>query len=74
MRDVAWVATKTPTSGSAQVWIDGVLVSTINLRSSATTYRQLVFQRHFTSLATHTIELRPIGGGRIDLDAFAVMR
>jgi hypothetical protein len=73
-RDFAWIATKTPTSGSAQVWVDGVLATTNNLRATSTTYRQLVFARHFSTLATHKIELRPIGGGRIDLDAFTVMR
>ena len=36
VRDVAWVATKTTTSGSAQVWIDGSSSSTINLRSTTT--------------------------------------
>ena len=38
--------------------------------SSTTTFRQLVFSRHFSTLGTHTMEIRPIGGGLIDLDAF----
>jgi hypothetical protein len=71
-RDIAWVATRTSTSGSAQVWIDGVLAATVNLHALATTYRQLVFARHFTTLGSHTIELRPAGGGRVYLDAFLV--
>ena len=71
-RDIAWLATRTTTSGSAQVWIDGVLASTINLHSSKTLYRQLVFARHFTTLSSHTIEIRPAGGGRVYLDAFLV--
>jgi hypothetical protein len=74
VRDVAWVATKTPTSGSAQVWVDGVLAATVNLRSRSTTYRRLAFQRHFSTLASHTLEIRLIGGGRIDLDAFLIAR
>ena len=73
-RDFAWVATKTPTAGKAQVWIDGALAATVNLRSSATTYRKLVFQRHFDTLAPHAIEIRPIGGGRVYLDAFLTYR
>ena len=73
-RDFAWIVTRTPTSGSAQVRVDGVLITTINLRSTTFKYRQLVFQRHFSTLATHSIEIRPIGGGRIDLDAIAVLR
>ena len=73
-RDIAWLATRTTTSGSAQVWVDGVLAATINLRSSKTLYRQLVFSRHFTTLGTHTFEVRPAGGGRIYLDAFLLYR
>jgi hypothetical protein len=71
-RDIAWVTTRTSTSGSAQVWIDGVFAATVNLHASSTTYRQLVFARHFTTLGSHTIELRPAGGGRVYLDAFLV--
>jgi hypothetical protein len=71
-RDIAWVATKTSTSGTAQVWIDGSLAATVNLHSSSTSYRQLVFARHFSTLGSHTIELRPAGGGRLYLDAFVV--
>jgi hypothetical protein len=74
VRDFAWVATRTPTAGSAQVWIDGVFAATVNLRSTSTSYRQLVFQRHFPTLGSHTIEIRPIGGGPINLDAFLIYR
>ncbi len=74
MREVAWVATKTAHSGRAQVWIDGTLAGTIDLHAASSHFRKVVFRHHFASLATHTIELRPIGGGRIDLDAFLVLR
>ncbi len=73
MRDVALVVTTTAPGGSAQVWIDGVLAATVNLHSSSTGYHRLVFQRHFSSLATHTIEVRPITG-RLYLDAFLLDR
>jgi len=74
VRDLAWVTTKTTTSGSAQVWIDGSLAATVNLHASSTIYRQLVFYVHFGTLSTHTIEIRPIGGGRVYLDAILVYR
>ena len=61
-RDFALVMTKTSTSGMAEVRIDGVLAATINLHSTSTVYRQVVFSKHFGSLGTHTIEVRPIGG------------
>ena len=66
--------TKTSSSGLCEVRIDGVLVATINLFASTTSYRQLVYSKHFGSRGTHTIELRPIGGTRIYIDAFLVMR
>lgn len=72
--DVSWVTTRLPSSGKAQVWVDGVLVTTIDLRRSSSAWRQLVFSRHFATLAIHTIEIRIVGTGRVDLDGFLVMR
>ena len=74
MRNVAWMATKTTTSGSAQVWIDGTLAATINLHASKTLYKQLVYHRDFGAIGTHTIEIRSLGGGRVYFDAFAVLQ
>jgi hypothetical protein len=34
----------------------------------------IVFETTFSGSASHTIELRPIGNGRIDLDTFVVLR
>jgi hypothetical protein len=51
-----------------------VLEATISLRSSSVRYRQVVFARRFATLGWHTIEVRPVGNGRVDLDAFAVLR
>ncbi len=73
MRNIAWMATKTTSSGSAQVWIDGSLAATINLRATKTLYKQLVYHRDFGALGTHTIEIRSLGGGRVYFDAFAVL-
>ena len=73
-RDVAWVATKTSTSGRAQVFIDGAYQRTIDLAAAVTTYRQIVFSRHYASKAAHTMEIRPLGDGRIDVDAVIVLR
>ena len=74
VRNIAWMATKTTTSGSAQVWIDGTLAATINLRASKTLYKQLVYHRDFGALGTHTIEIRSLGGGRVYFDAVAVLQ
>ena len=73
MSDFGLIVTRSASSGSADIYVDGVLAGTINLRTTKTIYRQLVFQRHFATLASHTVEVRPTGTGRIDIDAFATL-
>jgi hypothetical protein len=51
-----------------------VLVSTLDLDASATHYRQLVFQHHFATSGAHTLRIEPVGDGRVDIDAFVVLR
>jgi hypothetical protein len=72
--DIGIVFSKTSSSGHAQVYVDGVLVTTLNLDRSSLAYRQLAFARHFPTLSAHTIEIRPVGDGRVDLDAFVLLR
>ncbi len=73
-RNVAWVATKTTSSGRAQVFIDGVYQRTVNLDAGATTYRQIVFSKSYPTKGPHTMEIRPLGDGRVDVDAIVVLR
>jgi hypothetical protein len=73
-RNVAWVATKTTSSGRAQVFIDGAYQRTINLDAAATTYRQIVFSKVYPAKSPHTMEIRPLGDGRVDVDAIVVIR
>ena len=73
-RDVGWVATRMSGSGRADVRIDGVLVGTVQLDRSATAFRQLVVGQHLDAFGWHTIEIRPRGDGRVDLDALVILR
>jgi hypothetical protein len=73
-QEVAFVATRRTTGGRAQVLIDGVAAATIDLDASSTSYRRLVFRKGFSGSAKHTIEIRPLGDGRVELDAFIVLR
>jgi hypothetical protein len=73
-RDIGWVATTGTTGGRADVYVDGVKVATVSLKKTATAYRQLVWSRHFASAGAHTVELRPLGDGRVDLDALVVLK
>ena len=51
-----------------------VLVATLNLHRSSTAYRQLIYARHFATLEAHTFEVRAVGDGRVELDAFEILR
>jgi hypothetical protein len=51
-----------------------VVAGTVNLRAATTQYRRVVFSRHFATRAAHTVEIRPLGDGRVEVDAFLVMR
>jgi hypothetical protein len=70
--DVAWVSRLSPHAGRAAVRIDGVRVATVDL-SGPSAYRAIVFRRHLVR-GPHTIEIRPLGDGRVDVDAFIVLR
>jgi hypothetical protein len=53
-------ATKTSTSGSARIYVDGVLKATVNLNAASTTYKALVYSAAF-ALGTHTVRVEAVG-------------
>jgi subtilisin family serine protease len=74
---VAVVAPTSATRGQARIYVDGVYRATIDLRSSTTQHRRVVYARSFGSTGTHSIEVRVVGtSGRpmVSLDAFVVLR
>lgn len=76
-RDVAWVAPRGPGLGRARVFVDGLLVRTIDLLAATDAPRRIVFRRHWAAAASHTIRIVVEGtAGRplVDLDAFVVLR
>jgi hypothetical protein len=50
-------ATRTPTSGTARVYVDGALKATINLASASVAYKQLVYSLSGLTEARHTIRV-----------------
>jgi hypothetical protein len=76
-RSVAWITTKAATRGKARVSIDGTVISTLDLYSSITRHRQLVFAHSWTTQAVHTVSIevlgQPSGRPRVDLDALLVV-
>jgi hypothetical protein len=76
-RAVGLVTTLRPTTGAVQVWIDGSLSATIDTYADTTVYRQVVFNKGWSSYGTHTIKLVVVGTAgrpRVELDAFELIR
>jgi hypothetical protein len=73
-RAVAWVTQLTPDSGEVAVYIDGDLVATIDTHADAPTERFVAFTKSWSSHGNHSIKLVAVGGQRVDLDAFEVIR
>ncbi len=73
-RGIAIVGPTSSTRGSARIYVDGVYRTTISFRSATNHGRVVMYSTTFAALGTHTIELRLAGNGRVDLDAFVVLR
>ena len=74
---IAWVTTLGPDRGAAKVYVDGVLVTTIDLHASTTTYRRVVFAKSWSYAGTHSLRIVVVGTAgrpRVDIDAFEVLR
>jgi hypothetical protein len=80
-RSFAWVSTRNYNRGKAAVYVDGVLVTTIDLYHASAQWRRTVFTRNWSLSSSHTVEIRVKGtknssstGVRVDLDAFVFLR
>jgi subtilisin family serine protease len=76
-RAIAIVAPTNVSRGRMSVYIDGVYKATVDLYSSTTTYRKVVYSASWATSKTRTIELRVAGtSGRptVSLDGFVVLR
>jgi len=73
-RGVAMVAPVGTTRGSAKIYIDGAYKATISFKASSGKSRVLMYATTFSTLGTHTIDVRLVGDGRVDLDAFVILR
>jgi hypothetical protein len=73
---IAVVAPTSAKRGKVRVYIDGVLRTTLDLRTSTTQHRRVVYARSFGASGTHTITLRALGTtGRptVSLDGLVVL-
>ena len=68
------MAAKGRHEGRAAVYVDGVLRATVDLDAAKTRVRRVVFRATWSATGAHTIQVRPLGDGRVVLDAFEVLR
>ena len=74
-RAVAWVAPVGTKMGKAKVFVDGVLVTKIDLRATGRP-RMLVFSQNWSDAGQHTIRIKVLATAnrpRVDLDAFLIL-
>ena len=72
-QDIGWITMRSTVGGRAQVRVDGILVATVDVDATATAYRRLAWTRHLKRGGTHTLEIRPLGDGRVTVDGFVVL-
>ncbi|MER6473255.1 hypothetical protein [Streptomyces collinus] len=73
-RSVAWIATKTSKRGKARVYIDGHLMTTVDLYAKSTTTKQQVWAYSWPTSGKHTISVvnqATSGRPTISIDAIA---
>jgi hypothetical protein len=74
-RAVAWVAPVGTRMGKAKLYLDGVLITTVDLRATARS-RVLVFSRTWATRAAHTIRIKVLATynrPRVDFDGLVVL-
>ncbi|MFD5453113.1 N-acetylmuramoyl-L-alanine amidase [Streptomyces sp. NPDC127100] len=60
-RSVSWVVSRASSSGQAYVYVDGVKAATVDLKSSATLYRQAIWTKTWSGSAKHTVKIVVVG-------------
>ena len=76
-RSIALVTTLAPNRGKVRVYVNGSYVATVNLQSSTWQYRELAWQKTWSTTRTRTVKLVVVGTAghpRVDLDAFVVIK
>ncbi|MEU6774171.1 N-acetylmuramoyl-L-alanine amidase [Streptomyces sp. NPDC046759] len=60
-RSVAWIVSRASTSGQAYIYVDGAKVTTVDLKSATTLYRQAIWTKTWSSSAKHTLKIVVVG-------------
>jgi subtilisin len=73
-RAIGFIAPMGPTRGSAKIYWDGVYRTTISFKATKGQSRLVMYSIGSATLGTHTLEVRLVGNGRVDVDAFVTFR
>lgn len=60
-RSVAWVVSRAVGSGQADIYVDGVKTTTVDLKSTATAYRAVQWTKTWSASGTHTVKIVVVG-------------
>ncbi|WP_437075206.1 peptidoglycan recognition protein family protein [Streptomyces sp. enrichment culture] len=60
-RSASWVVSRASGSGQVYVYVDGVKVSTVDLKSTSTLYRQAIWTKTWSTSAKHTVKIVVVG-------------
>ena len=74
-RSFAWVGSVGPSRGWANVYVNGTLVTSVNLHAATTAHRRVLFSTSWSTAASRTVTIRisgTAGHPRGDVDAFVV--
>jgi hypothetical protein len=75
-RSVAWIVSRASVSGQVNVYVDGVKIGLVDLKSSTTSYRQAIWTKSWSTSAKHTLKIVVVGTkGRptVTTDGIAVL-
>ena len=59
--------------GKAEIWVDGALATTVDLKRSSIAYRRLVWETSWETSGSHTVMVKVLGTSgrpRVDVDQF----
>ena len=76
-RSLSFVTSTGPNRGAVRIFIDGNLVTTIDLYSDTAVYRYVAYSKTWSSPGAHTIKVVAVGTAgrhRVDVDGFGVIR
>lgn len=72
---VSWISSKSPSGGSAKIYLDGVLVKTVSTYSTATQNSVLAWKSAVLTRGSHRVKIVVVGTAghpRVGIDAFDV--